>query len=139
MNPRFQILEHPADVGIEAYGNSLEELFENAAYGLFSLISVPEGIGMGQRLHVTLDSIDLENLLVRWLNELLYLYDGENFLTAKTDVRSVSQTSLEGFIFGETYNSKKHELKLDVKAITYHQLQIENISGSWKARFFVDV
>ncbi|MEK7749126.1 MAG: archease, partial [Bacteroidota bacterium] len=85
------------------------------------------------------DSIDLENLLVRWLNELLYLYDGENFLTARADVKSVSQTSLEGFIFGETYNSKKHELKLDVKAITYHQLQIENISGSWKARFFVDV
>jgi SHS2 domain-containing protein len=139
MNPRFQILEHPADVGIEAYGNSLEELFENAAYGLFSLISVPERIGMGQRLHRTLDSMDLENLLVRWLNELLYLYDGENFLTARTDVRSVSQTSLEGFILGETYDSEKHELKLDVKAVTYHQLQIENTSGRWKARFFVDV
>ena len=139
MNPRFQILEHPSDVGIEAYGNSLEELFENAALGLFSLISVPEGIGMGQRLHLGLDSMDLENLLVRWLNELLYLYDGENFLIARTDVRSVSQTSLEGFMLGETYNSKKHELKLDVKAVTYHQLQIENISGSWKARFFVDV
>ncbi len=139
MNHRFQILEHPSDVGIEAYGNSLEELFENAAHGLFSLIAAPEGIGMGQRLHLTLDSVDLENLLVRWLNELLYLYDGENFLIARTDVGSVSQTSLEGFILGETYNSKKHELKLDVKAITYHQLQIENISGYWKARFFVDV
>lgn len=139
MNARYQILEHPSDVGIEVYGRSLEELFENAASGLFSIISVPEGVGTAQRLHVRVDSTDVENLLVRWLSELLYLYDGEDFLMARAEVRSVSPTFLEGFVFGEAYDSKKHELKLDVKAITYHQLLVENASGRWKARYFVDV
>jgi SHS2 domain-containing protein len=138
VEPRFRILEHPADVGIEVYGQSLAEMFENAAEGLLSLIVDRTSIQTTQRRRIAIHSVDVENLLVRWLNELLYLYDAEGFLVAKAQIEKISETSLRGFVFGEKYDDSRHELKQDVKAVTYHQLEVKK-EQNWRARIFFDV
>ena len=138
MDARFRILEHPADVGIEAYGATLQELFENAAAGLISVIAETSTIQAGHRRNISIESTDVERLLVRWLNEILYLCDAERFLLAKVEIKQMTETSLHGFLFGEQYDPFKHELKMNVKAITYHQLNV-NKADRWMAKVFLDV
>ena len=138
MDGRFRILEHPADVGIEAYGDTLPDLFENAAGGLISIIAEPSKIQAGNPHHISLESKDVEHLLVRWLNEILYLCDAERFLIARAEIKKMTETSLSGFLFGEPYDSIKHELRMGVKAITYHQLKVQK-TDRWTAKVFFDV
>jgi SHS2 domain-containing protein len=135
----FEILEHPSDLGIEAHGNSIQEVFRNAAQGLISVIAEASQIESRQERMVMLDAFDRENLLVRWLTEILYLYDAEKFLTADVRFELLTDTLLQASLLGEPFDASKHELKLDVKAITYHQLKVENHDGDWIARVFVDI
>jgi SHS2 domain-containing protein len=136
---RFKILEHPSDLGIEAYGSSKQEVFRNAALGLMSVVAGESRIEPSQERAVTLQALDCENLMVRWLTEILYLYDAEKFLTAKMKFETLSDTSLKAILLGERYDELRHELKLDVKAITYHQLNVACHDDDWIARVFVDV
>jgi SHS2 domain-containing protein len=139
LKPPFEILEHPSDLGIEANGSTIQEMFRNAAQGLMAVITDETKIEVLQERKVEISSIDRENLLVRWLTEILYLYDAKKFLTGNVKFDILCNTSLKATLFGEFCDPAKHELKLDVKAITYHQLKIEERNGFWTARVFVDI
>jgi SHS2 domain-containing protein len=139
VKPPFKILEHPSDLGIEAHGNSMQEVFRNAARGLVSVVTGTSKIEPRQERTVVLQALDRENLMVRWLTEILYLYDAEKFLTADARFEILKDTLLKANLLGEPYDVSKHELKLDVKAITYHQLKVEDHDGNWIARIFVDI
>lgn len=135
----FRILEHPSDLGIEASGSTVGEAFERAALGLVAVIAEPETIEPVDERTVELDAQDAENLLVRWLSEILYLYDGEDYLVKEAKIDSISPTKLRARLLGEKYQPKKHTLKLDVKAVTYHQLLIETKNGGTTVRVFLDI
>ena len=139
MKPPFEILEHPSDLGIEAYGATLAETFRNAARGLMSVIAGTSVIEPEEERSISLIGLDRENLFVRWLTEILFLYDAEKFLTTDVTFAIINDTSLHAIILGQKYDAKIHELRLDVKAITYHKLMIENIENNWTARVFVDI
>ncbi|HWP81605.1 MAG TPA: archease [Bacteroidota bacterium] len=141
----FKILEHPADVGFEAYGKTLEEAFENAATALVSLITDPKTIREREGRQIELQAGDYEQLLVRWLSEILYLYDGSRFLTGRANVEVLSRTFLKAKVYGEQCDTNRHPLRLDVKAVTYHQLAILRTPASAgrplqvTVRVFVDI
>ena len=139
MNPPFIILEHPSDLGIEAYGRSMEEMFMNASLGLVSVITDVFGVYQNVERKIMVQGLDRENLLIRWLNELLYLFHVEKLIIRDVRFTKIADRSLEAVVTGELYNPARHELKLDIKAITYHQLKIEEIDGTWTGRVFVDV
>jgi len=139
LKPPFEILEHPSDLGIEAYGVTMAETFRNAARGLMSVIAGTSVIEPEEERSISIIGLDRENLFVRWLTEILFLYDAEKFLTTDVTFAIINDTSLHATILGQKYDAKIHELKLDVKAITYHKLKIENIENNWTARVFVDI
>ena len=139
MKPPFEILEHPSDLGIEARGATMAEAFQNAACGFMSIIAGSSKIEADEKRLISIQALDRENLLVRWLTEILYLYDGEKFLTADVKFDMINNTSLKATVLGQQFDASKHELKLDVKAITYHQLMVGKIDGIWIARVFVDI
>ena len=86
MEQGYRILEHPSDVGVEAFGLSLGEAFEYAALGLTSIIVEPASVHPTEQRFVSIKGTDPENLLVRWLSEILYLYDGEDFLLSDVNI-----------------------------------------------------
>jgi SHS2 domain-containing protein len=135
----FKILEHPSDLGIEAYGKSMQEVFRNAALGLVSIVAGASKIEPRQKRIVKLQALDRENLMVRWLTEVLYLYDTEKFLSADFEFETLTDTSLKAGLIGEQYDESKHELELDIKAVTYHHLSVEDHNGDWMAQVFLDV
>ena len=139
MNSGFRILEHPSDVGIEATGASLKEAFENSARGLLSLIISTESVDPRQERFVELKSADLPNLLVKWLSEILYLYDGEDFIVGEVEIERISPKGLEAIVRGESVDEARHPMNMDIKAVTYHQLKIREKRDGCLIRVFLDI
>jgi SHS2 domain-containing protein len=131
---RFEEIEHTADWAFRAYGHDLKELFENAAYALFDL----EGASGGQTTvtrQVSVTGIDYESLLVNWLSELLYLQETRGETYHHFSVETAMPTELRATIQGGPSGA----LNKFVKAITYHDLKIEQTSEGWQATVVVDV
>ena len=139
MDEGYRILEHPADMGIEATGPDLKSAFRQAALGLISIIVDPASVDPRVQKAVIVQGTDSENLLVKWLSEILYLYDGEDFVTSAITIRKLAATELEAVFAGEAVDENKHRLKMDVKAITYHQLKVEERQDGCVVSVFLDI
>ncbi len=138
MEREFEIIEHTADVGIRAYGANMKEAFANAAKGLFSLITELDDVEEVTHRDTKLTAPDRESLLVQWLNELIYLFDVENILFKRFDITQLSDTHLKARSYGQKVDSSKHNLKMGVKAATYHMLTVERNDG-YKVQVLFDI
>ena len=130
-------IDHTADIGIVAYGVELKEAFVNAAYAMFTLIADLEGVKQTVCHEIEVQAEDQESLLVRWLNELLYLFDVERIIFSGFEVTDFSDTHLKARGYGEPLDRTRHSLKAGVKAATYHMLEIERDDG-YKAQVIFD-
>ena len=135
----FRILDHPADVGFEAYGSTLAEAFESSALALISLVVESETVEEHDEKAIIVNASDREQLLVKFLSEILYLFDGEGFVVKRAQIVQMDDRSLTANLRGERFDPNKHNIKLDVKAITYHQLTIEQRDSGFLLRVYVDV
>lgn len=135
----FRILDHPADLGIEARGSTLAKAFENAASCLVSIILDPATVEKHEERSLHLTASDPEQLLVKWLEEILYLYDGAQFVVREAEVLQLSPGELKGVVRGERFSIGKHVTRLDVKAITYHQLSIRETPDGAVVTVFLDI
>ncbi len=125
---RYEEIEHTADVAIRAYGSTLDELFANAAEGMFSLIADLDSVKAVGEVEVRLEAEGIPTLLLRWLSELLYIHETQRLLFSSFEVRVVG-TSLQGRARGEAIDKKRHELKLVIKAVTRHRLTVDPEKG----------
>lgn len=134
-------LDHTADVGFLLEAESLEGLFQAALKGLLSVMfqSPPEG-GRRQR-RIALEAEDLETLLVRYLNELIYLVQTKGFVPGKAQVKVRPQEGgyrLEATLFGEPFQ-EGFGFQGEVKSATFHGLKVEKEGGRWRAQVILDV
>jgi protein archease len=135
----YVLLDHPADVGIEAFGKDLSGAFVQAALALMSVILDPGKIDCTQSRAIFLEGVDIEHLLMKWLTEVLYLYDGQGFAAGHFVISELSSTRLMATLSGERFDAIKHAPRLDVKAITYHQLLVEEVAEGARVRVFFDI
>ena len=135
----FRVLEHTADVGFEAFGSTREETFANAASALIDLIVDLDAIDPREQVVVEVAGADPESLLVNWLSELLYLHDAEGWLFRDFSVPNLWGNSIHAIARGEKFDRSRHQAKLLVKAITYHQLALERTPEGWRAQVYVDI
>ena len=136
---RFRFLDHTGDLGIEIYGQSLVELFENAGQALFHVITDPSKVQEKVEKEIALSYHDLETLMVDWLGELLYLHDVEGLLLRRFEVRSIEDGCFEARAWGEFFQERQHVIRTEVKAVTFHQLEVKQQRGSWRARVILDL
>lgn len=139
MNKDFEFIEHTADIGLVAYGADMKQVFANAARGLFSLITELDKVSEKKKHDVQITAPDREALLVNWLNELIYLFEAKGILFSRFEITDLTDAELTATVYGEKINLKKHKLKTQVKAATYHMLKIEQNEGGWKAQVIFDV
>lgn len=138
MAPDFEILEHTADTGVIAYGSDLKQAFANAALGLFSLIVDLESVKDITEQQIEVNATDTESLLVEWLNELIYFFDVDNILFKRFEITQLGESHLSAKAYGEKVDTKRHEIKLGIKATTYHMLRIEKNNG-YKLQVIFDI
>ena len=139
MQPGYRILDHTADVGLEARGGDLAELFSNAARGMFAIISCPDTIRPTKEFLVKADADNPENLLVNWLSELLYLSATQGILFCRFDIAQIDQQHISAKALGEPIDQSRHELYTEIKAVTYHDLELKKLDGDWIARVLFDI
>jgi SHS2 domain-containing protein len=135
---KCRTIEHTADHGIEVEADSVEELFEGAASGMFSIIVNLSTVSARESRTIAIEADDLEELMFKWLNELLYVLAAEELLLSRFEVKRVEGLRLEAVVVGEPVDPARHRLG-EIKAATYHQMLVERRNGSWFARVIFDV
>jgi SHS2 domain-containing protein len=136
---RFCILEHTADIGFEAFGATRKEVFANAARALTQLMVDLEAIAPQEELSLRAEASDMPSLLVNWLSEILYLFDAEGWLFRDFELEDLTEHSLAATARGEKFDRRRHQVKLLVKAVTYHQLDLRETAQGWRAQVYVDI
>ena len=131
---RYRYLEHTADLYVEARGKNLEEIFSNCAFALYDSICDINKISQTEVRVVEAEGDDEQEILVNFLNELLYLFETEGFVASDVDV-ALNGKKLTARLKGEIYDREKHGAKYEIKAATYHGLEINEKEGYARVLF----
>jgi len=135
----YRFTDHTADFGLEIFGTDAGDLFIQAAKALTDLLTDPKTLqGRDQRtLAVTGD--DWADLMVNWLRELLYLWNGEEQLVREVAIETLEQKRLVARVTTDAYNPDTHPIRNEIKAVTYHQIEAGPHKDGWRARVIFDI
>ena len=140
----FELVEHTADTGLKIYGKDKKELFINAARGMFFLItgsalfSVPDK----PKKYFTVESSgsNIEDLIITWLSDLLYIYDTEFVLFDEYNIHSMTEKRIEARVRAINIEDSPYQIIKELKAVTYHNLHVyQDKSGRWEANIVFDI
>lgn len=134
---KFKFLEHTADVKFQAFGESVEKVFENSALALKETICKKKKIKEVEEMKVVAKGKDYESLMYNFLEEILYLLDAENFIIGKIKEIKINGFKLKAAIIGD--KAKKYRISNKVKAITYNEMFIKKEKSRWISQVVVDV
>lgn len=134
----FQFIDHTADAGILVKAPTLEGMFETAGLGFSELVTRVDSLKCLIQRQFRLQEDDMETLLVSWLQELLYLLDTEGLIFGRFQV-NLKDFSLEATAWGEVFDPEIHTMKTEVKAVTYHQLEVVEDDQGWQAQVIFDI
>ncbi|MCE9615223.1 MAG: archease [Lentisphaerae bacterium] len=132
-------VDHTADAGFVVGAATLPQLFERAARGLFALIGDLDTVRGIDEECIAITAQDLPALMVQWLSELNYRHQTLQRVYGRFAVESVTPTSLTARVRGEPIDRARHRLYTEVKAITFHGLQVDQVGRRWRARVIVDL
>jgi SHS2 domain-containing protein len=143
----YEIIDHPADVGLAIYGRNLKELFSHAGLGFLDLVTDARGIQAavkkfpetGVSCAIRLRGRNSEDLLRAWLKELLFIFSTQKLAFAAFDFSVLIETQLEAEARGVVFDPRCHEPKAEVKAVTYHQFELKKTPEGWRARVIFDL
>ena len=139
MQPPFEILEHPADIGFRAYGRTREELFANAALALFSLACDLATIEERDSREIETSGSEEETLLYAWLAELLAVAEAERLVFQRAEICVLEPGRIRGVAYGEPFDRSRHRIGTHIKAVTFHQLKVEQTPAGFLAQVFLDL
>ena len=88
---------------------------------------------------VVIEGEDFPDLMVRWLGEILYLFDGENLIVNSITIKSISPTKLKSTLTLTSFETEHHQVKREIKAVTYHQISVDKVNDGWQARIIFDI
>ena len=136
--PDYAFLDHTADLGINVRGEDLKDLFEAAAKALMHLMIGGESQARTTDMNITVSSQDLPDLLVRWLGEILYLFEGEDLVVTFTHIDFLSVTRLDAALKTVPFDPTVHKIHNEIKAVTYHQVHVREKGSVWEAQVIFD-
>ena len=143
MKKRFRFLEHTADAYVEAYGDSLEEAFENAALASTDVMTEVDKVEARNEESFVVEASDEYALLYSWLEEVLLEFELKEKLYSRFQVSDIEETSggfrLHARAWGENFDPEKHPSKVGIKSVTYHRMEIVKKPESVTVRFILDI
>ncbi len=139
MKMGYELLDHTGDARIRVWADDVGGIFREAAWVLFDIITDLDRVEVHLKREVAVEGRGWEELMVAWLNELLYLHEVEGLLFCDFAVSKLDGRRLQGMALGEKFQAARHVIKTSVKAVTYHQLEIKEEGGRWQAQVIFDI
>ena len=140
---RFEWVEHPSDIGFRAYGLDLAGALENAALALFEVMVDTSKVRPMQEVPIELEAEDEGALLYDWLERFLYFHDAQGLVMSKFKVDELVQRDhsfkLRARAWGERFDPKRHDARAEVKAVTYHMMEVKLGKGKCVVQAVVDI
>lgn len=138
--PWYRILDHTGDIAILARAPTHELLYDALTRAFFEVMLDTRTVEPRHEVAVTVpDAVDAEDLVVRYLSELLYLHDAKDWLFRETRVVRLTATEIEALAIGETFDPDRHVIDRQVKAVTHHHLLLSQDHEGWSARCVLDL
>lgn len=135
----YRLMDHTADLGMEVFGRDPWELYTNAADALYDiLVQGPTARDCEQR-SFTIGGADRADLMVNWLRELLFLWNGRQQVVHRVAIEALSETYLEAKAMTLDYDPDRHHILREIKAVTYHRVAVEQCKSAWRAQIYFDV
>ncbi len=140
LGKQYEIIEHTADVGIRVYGETLPQLFKDAAIGMLSIIAELDSIDETVSVEIKVQSDTLEDLFVAWLSELIFQHEVQEVFWKRVEISQFDERNILAKAYGEEKNPQKHVVYTEIKNVTYHQLSVEQFTdGTWEAQVIFDI
>jgi len=140
--PSYTLVDHTADLGIQIQAPNLEELFINAGIVLIDLLLKRKTLVQNKSpepVTITLNGIDIEDLMVRWLGEILYIFEAEQRVVLAINIETLNQKELKAQLTTIPFDDRSYEINHEIKAITYHQIKVAPKGKVWEARVIFDL
>jgi len=135
----YQIIDHTADLGIIVEGTDEKNLFIRAAQAMIDLMVKSNITTKTVIKDISLQGEDFPDLMVKWLGEILYLFHGEKLLVHSIKITSISPIMLISTLTLSRFEPEYHQVKREIKAVTYHQIFVDNVNDRWQARIIFDI
>ena len=135
----YEFINHTADLGIRVRGNSLKQLFERVAWAMFDILVELKGVKLKKTFEIEIKAEQIDELLADWLRELLYKFNGEGYLFKKFEVKKLNKQGLKAKVRGEKLDLSRHQLKTEIKAVTYYELEVKKRKDIWETQVIFDV
>lgn len=139
MPARVEQIDHTADVGLRVVGATPADTFAALAEGMVDFMVDRAGIEPAERRTVAVRGDGWEDLLVRWLEEILYLYESEGFVPQSVRVVDIDPDRIQGELLGAPLDPAHHELGIQIKAVTYHGLLAQETPEGFGAQVIFDI
>jgi SHS2 domain-containing protein len=140
LKAEYELLDHTGDVGFVVRARDLPGLLEAAALALFDVIGGLDHVRPMDEVEVRAEgAVDREDLLVRFLSELLFLHDARDWMFREFRIDTVGEHRVEAMAVGERFDPERHRIHRQVKAVTYHRLKLEETDEGWSARVVLDL
>lgn len=137
--PAYELLDHTADFGIHVFGDNTKSLFQNAAMAMMDQLVETVGLIAREERQITIQGNDWPDLMVNWLREILYLCVGEELFAQSIQIESIAETCLTAYLWVDPFSADRHTLLSEIKAVTYHQVQVFETGNRWEANIIFDV
>ncbi len=140
----FKIVEHTADIGLKIFGKNKIELFINAARGMFFLItgSLMHNVNSNSKKYFTVvsEAINIEDLLINWLNDLLYIHSTELVFFDDYSISCLTDKVIRSTVSSINIKDSSYQVLKEIKAVTYHNIFVgQRGKNNWEANIVFDI
>ena len=136
---KYRLTTRQSELAVKVTGSSQADLFANSAFALFDVMADVEKIEIKERLPLEVEGADRDDLMVNWMRELLYLYQGSGYLLKEFVIREVKDTSVKAEVCGEKIDPDRHEIKQEIAAVAYNQSRMTKTGNQWTAQLIFEV
>jgi SHS2 domain-containing protein len=136
---KYRVTPRQSDLAVKVLGNSQADLFANSAFALFDVMTDVEKVAIKDRMPLEVEGADRDDLMVNWMRELLYLYQGSGYLLKEFHIREAKDTSVKAEVFGEKIDPDRHDIKKEILAVAYHQSRMQKTGDQWTAQVIFEI
>jgi SHS2 domain-containing protein len=136
---KYTVLKRTSDLSIRVQGKTQAELLSNSASALFDLMTDLEKVQVRENLPLEVEGVDRDDLIVNWIRELLYLFQGSGYLLREFKIHEARDDYVRAEVSGEKYHPDLHEILRDIRSLIYQQCRMEKTGDQWLARLSFEV